>query len=140
MKKEYVAPTMVCEEFAANEYVAACGDSGVVYKFKCNAGSRSSKYNVYLADGSPYCTSGLDFGNKNIRGWDYYHPCYDADSQQGYHEADSDTGFVKGYMYKQDRYGNNTGSKIDVIIWTENYTNCHCTTDLDMNSWETAKS
>ena len=37
MKKEYVRPSMVCETFAADEYVAACGDSGKVYKFVCDA-------------------------------------------------------------------------------------------------------
>ena len=38
MKRTYVRPTMVGERFVANEYVAACGDSGKVYKFECNAG------------------------------------------------------------------------------------------------------
>ena len=28
MKRAYVRPTMVGERFVANEYVAACGDSG----------------------------------------------------------------------------------------------------------------
>ena len=34
MKRAYVRPTMVGERFVANEYVAACGDSGKVYKFE----------------------------------------------------------------------------------------------------------
>lgn len=140
MKKNYVTPTMVCEEFAANEYVAACGDSGTVYKFKCNAGSKESEYNVYLENGSPYCTSGKDYGNQYIKDWGGYQPCFDPDTLQGYHEAESNSVFLKGYMYKQDSGGDNTGRRIDVIIWTENYTNCHCTTDLDMAKWETAKS
>ena len=38
MKRAYVRPTMVGERFVANEYVAACGDKGTVYKFKCDAG------------------------------------------------------------------------------------------------------
>ena len=33
MKRAYVRPTMVGERFVANEYVAACGDSGKMYKF-----------------------------------------------------------------------------------------------------------
>ena len=37
MKRTYVRPTMVGERFVANEYVAACGESGKVYKFECNA-------------------------------------------------------------------------------------------------------
>ena len=36
--KNYVKPMMESEVFAANEYIAACGDSGVVYNFECNAG------------------------------------------------------------------------------------------------------
>ena len=38
MKRAYVRPTMVGERFVANEYVAAWGESGTVYKFRCNAG------------------------------------------------------------------------------------------------------
>ena len=36
--RDYVKPMMDSEVFAANEYFSACGDSGVVYKFKCDAG------------------------------------------------------------------------------------------------------
>lgn len=36
MKRAYVRPTMVGERFVANEYVAACGDKGKVYKFNLN--------------------------------------------------------------------------------------------------------
>ena len=43
-------------------------------------------------------------------------------------------------MYLQDRWGNNSGSRIDVVIWTEYGTNVHCTTNLDREDWETAKS
>ena len=46
MKRAYVRPTMVGERFVANEYVAACGDSGVVYKFDCNAGEKGRRYAV----------------------------------------------------------------------------------------------
>ena len=37
MKKEWMEPVVEVQEFAANEYVAACGDSGKVYKFVCDA-------------------------------------------------------------------------------------------------------
>ena len=36
MKKEWMEPVVEVQEFAANEYVAACGDSGKVYKFVRN--------------------------------------------------------------------------------------------------------
>ena len=132
--REYVKPVMQCERFVTNEYVAACGDSGTIYKFECNAGERHQDYNVYLADGTPYATSGRDSGGCKT---DYtsYSPCGEE------HEAESDSIFLKGYMYKQAFIGGyDTGQKIDVMIWTDNYTDVHCTRELDMSKWETAKS
>ena len=38
MKKEWVEPRIEVQKFTPNEYVAACGDSGVNYLFKCDAG------------------------------------------------------------------------------------------------------
>ena len=38
MARSYRKPMMNVEKFVANEYVAACGESGVVYKFTCDAG------------------------------------------------------------------------------------------------------
>ena len=51
MKKEWMEPVVEVQEFAANEYVAACGDSGKVYKFVCDAGQYGHNYNVYYYDG-----------------------------------------------------------------------------------------
>ena len=42
MRKEWMEPVIEVQEFVANEYVAACGDSGTVYKFKCDAGEKKS--------------------------------------------------------------------------------------------------
>lgn len=133
MKKTWEEPRILVQQFMPNEYVAACGASGVVYNFECNAGSRWNEYNVYLEDDTPYATSGRDYGGCHT---DYsgYYPCGET------HKADSDSGFLKGYMYKQDFLGEDTGSKIDVIIWTKNYTDVHCTTKLKMDEWTTAKS
>lgn len=36
MRKEWMEPVIKVQEFVANEYVAAC-ESGMVYKFECNA-------------------------------------------------------------------------------------------------------
>ena len=38
MKRVWCRPQTVVQKFEANEYVAACGDSGTVYKFTCDAG------------------------------------------------------------------------------------------------------
>ncbi len=133
MRKKYTKPFMVCEAFTPNEYCSTCGEQNTVYNFKCDAGNKETDYNVYLADGTPYATSGRDSGGCKI---DYYNysPCGET------HEANTNSGFLPGYMYKQGRFGSDTGDKIDVIIWTENYTNVHCTTNLEMDSWETTKS
>lgn len=132
MKRAYVRPTMVGERFVANEYVAACGESGKVYKFNCNAGDTglppwNYPYHVY-AD-----------SNKNgryDRSDDYlgtYHAC------GAEHEAPSTDDFSNGFMI-DTRWGHDSTPQ-KVIIWRgESGDNIHCTTNLDMNTWETAKS
>lgn len=132
MKKMWEEPKILVQKFMPNEYVAACGDSGVVYNFECNAGNRQNSYNVYYDNGRPLASSnGSEEWYAQFTG---YHPCGAT------HEAESDSGFYDGYMYLQDRRGNNSGNPIDVIIWTDRGTNVHCTTNLDMDKWETAKS
>ena len=141
MKKEYVRPTMIGERFAPNEYVAACGDSGTTYLFKCDAGDGVSG-NVYLETNG---VSGLQTTGQWIQTGDLPWQGYwqEADkSLGGYHacgethEADSKDSFLEGYYVP---YGS---SKVtSVIVWRGTHNdNVHCTTNLDMNSWETAKS
>lgn len=122
MRKEYVAPTMVCEEFAANEYVAACGDENRVYKFLCDA----PKGSLYAKDSN----------NKGYSGANYS-PCGAT------HEAPVSDVFVNGWIDYNHNGRKNTGE--DVIVWLEydrrgNVSDGHATTNLDMDSWETAKS
>ena len=136
MKKVYVKPMIVGQQFAPNEYVAACGDSGVVYKFKCNAGNGNSSYHVYLngPDGIAHTSDDIDWSKRS----GYLKPYSRCGTT---HNAESDSGFEAGYMYEINfRTGNNIGNPIDVIVWTENGTNTHCTTYLKMSEWETAKS
>lgn len=132
MKKMWSEPVILAEKFMPNEYVAACGDSGVVYNFECNAGNRRNSYNVYYDNGKPLASSNGD--EEWYAQFTGYHPCGVT------HEAASDSGFYDGYMYLQNRWGNNTGDRIDVVIWTDRGTDVHCTTNLDMDEWETAKS
>ena len=132
MRRMWNEPEILVQKFVPNEYVAACGDSGVVYNFECNAGQRGTSYNVYYDNGKPLASSN---GNEEwYAQFTGYHPCHVT------HEAESDSGFYDGYMYKQDWRGNNNGNRIDVVIWTEGGTDVHCTTNLNQNSWETAKS
>ena len=127
--KKWSRPVTFVQKFEANEYVAACGDSGTVYKFKCDAG----RYGTLL--GYDVCTNGQD-GTPGTRDDVYlgsYTPC-DAT-----HEASTTDEFIKGYMRKD--WGLFSGPMIEVIIWRgEDGSNIHCTTNLDMDTWETAKS
>lgn len=132
MKKTWEEPQILVQKFIPNEYVAACGDGGVVYNFECNAGIRGEVYNVYYDDGNPLASSNAY--EEWYAQFSGYHPCGAT------HEAESNSGFYDGYMYRQDRRGDNTGDPIDVVIWTDRGRDVHCTTNLDMNEWTTAKS
>lgn len=136
MKRAYVRPTMVGERFVANEYVAACGDSGKGYKFECNAGD-GVPGNVYQETNGESglqrlpskpgskpdtnLTSGLSTS---------YHACGET------HEASAMDNFVNGYYVSLQ-----SGKVTNVIIWRgKDGHNVHCTTQLNMDEWATAKS
>lgn len=131
MKKVWTAPEAIAEQFAANEYVAECGDSGVVYKFKCDAGGGKSGY-VYLeTNGTPGLQTGGQNADQYLSG---YHACGVT------HEAESTDDFLEGYyVVSGGLFGEDTITP--VIVWRgPNNDNTHCTTILDKNEWETAKS
>ena len=124
MKKTYVRPVMVSEEFTANEYIAACGDKNEVYLFECNAGDKNLEdypYAVYV----------------DYTGWGYYTYRNNYHACGATHEASKTNTFYNGYMDDLRTQGNDN---IPVIVWTDGNTDTHCTTELDINSWETAKS
>ena len=131
MKKTWEEPKILVQKFVANEYVAACGNSGVVYNFECNAGEKHTKYAVKDANGNVATISDM-YMNGGIFGGYYYEPCGET------HEADSDSGFLTGYHL--DDPWTRADESIEVIIWTKNNTDVHCTTKLDMSKWTTAKS
>lgn len=128
-KRVWKQPMTMVQKFEANEYVAACGDSGVVYKFKCDAGGGRSG-TVYLETNG---REGLQTGWGGDRYLSGYYACGTT------HEADSDDEFLDGYYVTQDWWGRYEVTK--VIVWRGPYNNnTHCTTNLDQDSWETAKS
>lgn len=129
MKKQtWEEPQILVQKFMPNEYIAACGDSGKVYNFECNAGDPNKKYDVYTDDGRLLTKdSWFRVG--------YFQPCGTT------HEADSAGVFMKGYMVDNGGVDGGYGARTDVYIWTgENNDDVHCTTNLDVNSWTTAKS
>ena len=46
--------------------------------------------------------------------------------------------FYSGYIRRKGVFG--SVEEENVIVWTENGNNTHCTTNLNMDEWETAKS
>ena len=126
MKRKYVRPWMVGEEFSPNEFIAACGDSNTVYKFKCDAGG-GVVGNVYLE------TNGQE-GLQTGRGGDKLLSGYKACGTT--HEAQTTDDFLDGY------YVTGSGRNVTpVIVWRgPKNDNTHCTENLDMSTWETTKS
>ena len=137
-KKIWTAPRAIVEQFEMTQYIAACGDSGITYKFKCTAGGGASGQ-VYVETNG---VSGLQTESKgHWEGWNYVWDYYADESLGGYHACDvehtaeSTDDFLNGYYVP---YG---GSATSVVIWKgANSDNVHCTTELDQSKWETAKS
>lgn len=130
MRKEWMEPVIEVQEFVANEYVASCGDSGKVYKFECDAGDKDLwdyPYKVYIDSNN---NGEFDKGDRYLSD---YHACGVA------HEAPAKDAFLSGFMVDTRRYHDHT--PVPVIIWRgEKGNNTHCTRNLNMSSWETAKS
>ena len=135
MKKRWEEPRILVQKFMPNEYVAACGDSGTVYKFECNAGDSLGGYSVYLNgdDGVAHTRDDIFWcgGNGAIRGNKIYTRCGET------HSAKDNNDFFPGYIQRRVFVWT---TEEDVIVWTANGTNTHCTKNLDMASWATEKS
>ena len=140
--------------FAANEYVAACGDQNKVYKFICDALAGKLYYwkkadTKWVWDGflqGHYETIDTDWTvndgvvngtpNGSVGDADYignYSPC------GAEHEASVYDDFFDGFVdyNKNGNYDEGEG----VIVWRgPNGNNGHATQNLDMNTWETTKS
>ena len=131
--RNWERPMVTVDTFVANEFVSTCGENHKVYNFECNAGDEDGMYDVFTNDGRNL-TKGI---------LNYYTPC------KATHKAEEDSGFIEGVMIDNggidDRYyidlkGIHEYPKTKVIIWTDNGTDVHCTTNLNMKEWTTAKS
>lgn len=126
-KKVWVRPVTEVQQFEANEYVAACGDTEYgVYKFKCDAPGGP----LYAKD-----SDGLGYSGAN------YTPCSKT------HEAPIKDTFVDGYIDYNHNKKQDDGEA--VIVWLEYgyswlsgkyVSNGHATSNLDRDSWEVTKS
>lgn len=128
MKKTWEEPRILVQQFMPNEYVAACGDSGTVYNFVCDAGGGTPGTVYEDSDHS----GKLNLGDKPLTGLilPTYHACGET------HSAPTDDEFIEGfYLPNSDPF-----KATKVIIWTDHGTNIHCTTNFSKDSWETEKS
>ena len=137
MKKEWINPLTIVQKFVANEYIAACGDSNKVYKFECDARGGA----LYYYPNSDGTIDGEYNGSDESSLLGYlYSPCGEQ------HEASSTDDFYDGYVEYTDTEWNgfiptHTTKRINVIVWRgPNNNNGHATKNLDMSSWQTAKS
>lgn len=129
MKREYVRPMMRGEVFAANEYVAGCGDHGVEYYFECNARG-GTLYYYPISDGK---IDGIYNGWRRANKLGFYTPCEEK------HKASSTSDFYDGFV-DYNRNGRHDSGE-GVIVWRGPWgLNGHATENLDMDKWETAKS
>lgn len=128
MKKNWVRPLTTVQSFTANEYVAVCGETEKVYKFTCDATGGELGFVFQETNGK----EGLQvFGDTLLTPIGGYSACGKE------HEAPVTDDFVKGYYITSVDGINAT----PVIIWRgEDGKNVHCTKNLNMDKWETAKS
>lgn len=129
MKKTWEEPKIMVQQFMPNEYVATCGDENRVYNFVCDAGG-GTPGTVY--EDSNHNEKWDFFGDEALTGHilPTYHACGET------HSAPTDEEFIEGFYLPKS----NPRKATKVIIWTDGRTNIHCTTNLNMNEWTTAKS
>ena len=150
-KRIWSKPEMNEFAFAANEYVAACAN-GKSYKFECDAkrgplywfGTMVDSVFEALRVESEKQPDFSDYDNDKIGS--SYHPCEEE------HEAEATSDFFWGFVdyNRNNRYDASENKEKDetVIIWRNWETdlwgnpfyNAHATKNLDINTWEIAKS
>ena len=129
MRKEWMEPVIEVQEFVANEYVAACGDGGTVYKFECTAPG-GWLYYYPKSDGQ---IDGIYSGSGDKKLIGPYSPCNIKE------EASVTDEFYDGFIDYNWNRKQDPGE--GVIVWRgPNNDDGHATAKLDMSSWETAKS
>ncbi len=138
MKKVYEKPMMSVENFAANEFIAACHDHGTNYLFECNAGN-GAHGDIFLDSNS---NGELDYkADKNLTdgSLSYFYACDHK------HET-SENEFPYGFFVQNhgfDTFENWRGQKYPVTkvrIWIDENKKVHATDKLNISEWETAKS
>ena len=141
-KRIWSKPEMHEFAFAANEYVAtSCGD-GKNYLFKCDAGGGALGHVWLETNGVDDCQTEDKWNQTGPFPWDREYEYYADRSLGDYyacgteHETKNQNEFLNGWYRK---FG--TSEFIKVLVWRGvNKNNIHCTTNLNINKWEVAKS
>lgn len=127
--RNWERPMAVVDAFVANEFVSACGDNGTIYKFECDAPAGK----LYYYENNDGKIDGEHDSYDRSYYIGRYHPC------GAKHEASKTDDFYDGFVdYNRNRRQDDGEG---VIVWRGPWqNNGHATTNLNMNSWETAKS
>ena len=133
--KSYKKPVLNVERFTPDEFISACGDSGVNYLFECDAPA-GTLYYYPDSDGNIDGTH-EEWRDAEIMG--SYTPCGAT------HDAPTTGDFYDGFVDRNSNRRQDSGE--GVIVWRNRewsilgwYWNGHATTKLDMDSWQTDKS
>lgn len=122
-RRVWTRPLTEVQKFEANEYVAACGDTGYGnYLFECDAPEGTLYYYDWRGR-AQYLGS--------------YTPC------RRKHEASRESEFPDGFVDYNENRREDDGEA--VIVWLERgplgyIWNAHATTNLDRDSWEISHS
>ena len=128
-KRVWGQPITMVQKFEANEYVAACGDSGTTYFFECNAPG-GILYYYRNGDGK---IDGVYNGSDRARELGWYTPC------SAKHEADATDDFYDGFVDYNWNRCQDPGE--GVIVWRGRWgRNGHATKNLNMDEWEIGRS
>lgn len=133
-KKAYVKPSLESETFVPQTYIAACGDTNNEYIFQCDAMGGITG-TVFYDDGDNRFDPVIFGGGDRWMG-SGYHACGKE------HVTQVGDDFISGwYITGWDAATGEGDFVTQVIIWRgADGKNIHCTTNLNKNTWETAKS
>ena len=129
-KRAYIKPILESETFIPQNYIAACGDTNYEYLFKCDAMGGFTG-TVFYSDG--------DDKFEPFRGDRWMGTGYHACGEE--HKTEVGDEFIEGW-YVTGWDGVSGGDWVKKVIIWKGYdgNNIHCTTNLDKDSWTTAKS
>lgn len=147
MKQQvWSSPKTAFEEFVPQVYCKNCSaddNTKYVYNFTCDAGASGLfvTNTVYLETNG---ISGLQISgdSKDTRQSTSYGPCgatHTVEVMGKLTEESLNQIFPKGWVYKNG-YSDHSDEAEEVRVWTANGTNTHCTTALDIDDFQLAKS